>query len=170
MKRLITALILILTSGLNSVQAGVVVGGTRIIYPANQSEVQIALKNKDKCSRHSISLEDLTEAVLNAIQVQISLVCNMAEVITEINKQEAVCNQSLRLTKQLQTKEHELEKITNVIDNLYMDWKCGEITRAEYVRMKAKFEAKADSMKNAIVNLKAEIELSSKGVGNVLET
>lgn len=125
-----------------------------------------ALKNKDKCSRHSISLEDLTEAVLNAIQVQISLVCNMAEVITEINKQEAVCNQSLRLTKQLQTKEHELEKITNVIDNLYMDWKCGEITRAEYVRMKAKFEAKADSMKNAIVNLKAEIELSSKGVGN----
>lgn len=65
-----------------------------------------------------------------------------------------------------ETKEHELEKITNVIDNLYMDWKCGEITRAEYVRMKAKFEAKADSMKNAIVNLKAEIELSSKGVGN----
>ncbi len=47
-----------------------------------------------------------------------------------------------------------------------MDWKCGKITRAEYVRMKAKFEAKADSMKNAIVNLKAEIELSSKGVGN----
>ena len=83
-----------------------------------------ALKHKDKCSRHCISLEDLTEAVLNAIQVQISLVSNMAEVITEINKQEAVCNQSLRLTKQLQTKEHELEKITNVIDNLYMDWKC----------------------------------------------
>ena len=47
MKRLFTALIFILTSGLNSVQAGVVVGGTRIIYPANQSEVQIALKNKD---------------------------------------------------------------------------------------------------------------------------
>ena len=73
----------------------------------------------------------MTEAVLNAIQVQISLDNNMAEVITEINKQEAICNQSLRLTKQLQIKEHELEKITNVIDNLYMDWKCAEITRAE---------------------------------------
>ena len=60
----------------------------------------------------------------------------------------------------------DLNVYDNVIDNLYMDWKCGEITRAEYVRMKAKFEAKADSMKNAIVNLKAEIELSSKGVGN----
>ena len=54
MKRLITALILILTSGLNSVQAGVVVGGTRIIYPANQSEVQIALKNKDNDKRYLV--------------------------------------------------------------------------------------------------------------------
>ncbi|MFT2164114.1 molecular chaperone [Citrobacter freundii] len=54
MIRLITALILILTSGLNSVQAGVVVGGTRIIYPANQSEVQIALKNKDNDKRYLV--------------------------------------------------------------------------------------------------------------------
>ncbi|WP_417026734.1 molecular chaperone [Citrobacter sp.] len=54
MKRLITALILILTSGLNSTQAGVVVGGTRIIYPANQSEVQIALKNKDNDKRYLV--------------------------------------------------------------------------------------------------------------------
>ncbi|MBE4980840.1 molecular chaperone, partial [Enterobacter cloacae complex sp. P3B] len=30
-----------------SVQASVVLGGTRIIYPSNKSEVQIALKNKD---------------------------------------------------------------------------------------------------------------------------
>lgn len=86
----------------------------------------------------------------------------MAEVITEINKQEAVCNQSLRLTKQLQTKEHELEKITNVIDNLYMDWKCGEITRAEYVRMKAKFEAKADSMKMRLSILKPRLSFPQK--------
>lgn len=54
MKRLFTALIFILTSGLNSVQAGVVVGGTRIIYPANQSEVQIALKNKDNDKRYLV--------------------------------------------------------------------------------------------------------------------
>lgn len=30
-----------------SAQASVVLGGTRIIYPSNKSEVQIALKNKD---------------------------------------------------------------------------------------------------------------------------
>lgn len=125
-----------------------------------------AIKNRGKCSRHKIKLEVLTEAVLKAIQVQIALVSNMAELISQINEQSTVCNQSLRLTKQLHEKEHELERTINVTDNLYMDWKCGDITRAEYVRMKAKFEAKATEIQSAISNLKAEIELSSKGVGS----
>lgn len=34
--------------------AGVVIGGTRIIYPADQAEVQIPLKNKDKSSRYLV--------------------------------------------------------------------------------------------------------------------
>lgn len=125
-----------------------------------------ALKSKDKCSRHRISVEDLTEAVLKAIQVQIALVGNMAEVIAEINKQPAVCNQSLQLTRQLSEKEHQLERTIDVTDSLYMDWKCGDITRAEYVRMKAKFETKAKELEDAIVNLKAEIQLASKGIGS----
>ncbi len=37
-----------------SVQASVVLGGTRIIYPSNKSEVQIALKNKDPHTRYLV--------------------------------------------------------------------------------------------------------------------
>ena len=33
------------------VQASIVLGGTRIIYPSNQNEVQITLKNKDAYAR-----------------------------------------------------------------------------------------------------------------------
>lgn len=47
-----------------------------------------------------------------------------------------------------------------------MDWKCGDITRAEYVRMKAKFEQQAEQVKGIIANLQTEIQLSEKGVGN----
>lgn len=46
MKRLITILALVLTTGINIAHAGVVIGGTRIIYPASQSEVQVTLKIK----------------------------------------------------------------------------------------------------------------------------
>lgn len=35
-------------------QAGVVIGGTRIIYPSDQAEVQVSLKNKDSHTRYLV--------------------------------------------------------------------------------------------------------------------
>ncbi|EIF6296535.1 recombinase family protein [Clostridium perfringens] len=125
-----------------------------------------ALKNKSKCSRHSIKLEILEEAVLKAIQIQIAMVENMSEVISEINKQATIVNQSSRLKKQLNEKQKELEKIICVTDNLYMDWKSEEISRNEYARMKSKFEIKAEEIRRIISNIEAEIQSSSKEFGD----
>ncbi|WP_415345776.1 recombinase family protein [Clostridium perfringens] len=125
-----------------------------------------ALKNKSKCSRHSIKLEILEEAVLKAIQIQIAMVENMSEVISEINKQATIVNQSSRLKKQLNEKQKELEKIICVTDNLYMDWKSEEISRNEYARMKSKFEINAEEIRRIISNIEAEIQSSSKEFGD----
>lgn len=38
----------------HSAMAGIVLGGTRIVYPAKQAEVQIALKNKDTDKRYLV--------------------------------------------------------------------------------------------------------------------
>ncbi len=48
--------ILLVGSLLTSVTAwgGIVVGGTRLIYPDNKNEVQISLSNKDLHSRHLV--------------------------------------------------------------------------------------------------------------------
>ena len=123
-------------------------------------------KSKDKCTRHVIKEEVLYEAVLKAVQAQISLMGDMAEVVKEINRTSTVCTQSKRLQQLLKDRSKELEKLTCVTDNLYMGWKCGDITRAEYVRMKAKFEQQAEQVKGIIANLQTEIQLSEKGVGN----
>ncbi len=122
-------------------------------------------KSKDKCTRHVIKEEVLHEAVLKAVQAQISLVGDMAEVVKEINRTSTVCTQSKRLQQLLKDRTKELEKLICVTDNLYMDWKCGDITRTEYVRMKAKFEQQAEQVKSIIANLQTEIQLSEKGVG-----
>lgn len=90
-----------------------------------------AFKSRTMCSRHRISLGDLTEAVLKTIQMQVSLIGNMEKIIDEINQQPAVSNKSFHLEKQLNDKEKELEKMINVIDSLYIDWKYGDITRTE---------------------------------------
>lgn len=54
MKRFIIALTAIFTIGIHLAHAGVVLGGTRVIYPANLAEVQVALKNKDNDKRYLV--------------------------------------------------------------------------------------------------------------------
>ena len=125
-----------------------------------------AFKSRNKCTRHSIKLENLTEAVLKAIQNQISDIQNLSDLITEINKQPVIAKQSISLEKRLSDKKKELEKIVCTSDSLYMDWKCGDITRTDYMRMKARFEEQANQIRQVINNIEEEIILASKGVGN----
>lgn len=78
-----------------------------------------------------------TQYEIQAIQVQIALVDDMTTIIEEINKRRIIKTKSKELERLYQAKQQQLERITVVTDNLYMDWKCGDITRAEYLRMKA---------------------------------
>ena len=55
-------------------------------------------------------------------------------------------------------------KITNLCDNLYIDWKSGDLTRDEYHRMKAKFEQQAEEIRQTIANLQEEQTFVSNGI------
>ncbi|MBV8042859.1 molecular chaperone [Pluralibacter sp.] len=54
MNRVLKVLCGCLIASCCSAQASIVLGGTRIIYPSNKSEVQIALKNKDQHTRYLV--------------------------------------------------------------------------------------------------------------------
>lgn len=64
MKSLFTLLCGCLLVSCFSTQASIVLGGTRVIYPANKSEVQIALKNKDPHTRYLVQswVSDVNDA------------------------------------------------------------------------------------------------------------
>ena len=98
------------------------------------------MKSRGLCSSHTIRDELVEQVVFEAVKRQIDLYGSLAEIIDEINQAPVVRNQSTRLDKLLKTQEQELHKITNLCDNLYIDWKSGDLTRDEYHRMKAKFE------------------------------
>jgi hypothetical protein len=55
--------------------------------------------------------------------------------INEDNSEYIISNKNklsdIRLKKQLSDKKKELNKIVCVTDSLYMDWRCGDITRAD---------------------------------------
>lgn len=121
-------------------------------------------KSRTLCAKHNIRLSVLESAVLAAVQKQIELVDSMAEIIDEITNAPAAHTQSVRLEALLEQRTKELEKITGVMDGLYMDWKSGDVTRDQYRRMKAKLEEQARQLQQTIAHLKNECEMPVQGI------
>lgn len=123
-------------------------------------------KSKTACTTHSIREDVLKEAILIAIQKQIDLVEDMSQIIEDINTLPDLNNKSDRLEKALRAKQMELSKNNTVLDNLYVDWKTGDITQEQFRRMKSKFEADTERITSSIQTIHEEIKLMEKGVTN----
>ena len=121
-------------------------------------------KSRDKCAKYSIRLDILEKAVLAAVQKQIELVDSLAEMIDEINRAPVVHTESLRLNALLEQRTRELEKVTKVLDDLYMDWKSGDITRDQYRRMKVRFEEQSQQLQETIAHIQVECEILAQGI------
>lgn len=119
-------------------------------------------KSSLKCTSHSIREDVLYDAVLTAINRQIDLIGSLDEIIEKINKMPVICTESSQLSNLLQLRIGELEKITWAVDNLYLDWKSGEISKEEYKRMKEKFEKKSNELKKTIDTLHAQRQSMSE--------
>lgn len=121
-------------------------------------------KSKERCTKHSIRLEVLESAVLVAIQKQIELVASLSEMIEEINNAPVVHTESARLNALFAQRTKELEKVSGLLDGLYMDWKSGDITRDQYRRMKVKFEEQAEQLQGTIDHIKGECDTIAQGI------
>lgn len=62
------------------------------------------------------------------------------------------------LDRLLKARRRDLERAFAITDNLYADWKNGDITREEYLRMKEKYSAQASTLKAAIESLQTEYQ------------
>lgn len=123
-------------------------------------------KSKDKCTKHSIRLDLLEKAVLAAIRAQVAMVDSLKDIVAEINQMPNVDTQSIRTQKLLSERNQEVEKIRRIADNLYVDWKSGEINRTDYQRMKKKFEKQIDQIETVIMNLEEEQRRMNKSMND----
>ena len=121
-------------------------------------------KSKEMCTKHSIRLDVLEQAVLVAIQKKIELVASISQMVQEINDAPVVHTESARLNALLKQRQKELDKVTGLLDGLYMDWKSGDITRDQYRRMKVKFEEQAEQLQQAVEHIKGECDTYAQGV------
>ncbi len=120
--------------------------------------------DKGQCTKHTIREEKLTQAVLDAIRIQINLVESLTDTLDAINQNATIKTESTRLSAMLKLREDELQKIIIAIDNLYLSWQSGEITKEDHRRMRANFGEKADRLRETIEKIKDEINTMAKGV------
>lgn len=124
-------------------------------------------KSKLLCTRHTIKEKIIIEVLLTVLQKQIALLAALPEIIAAINKTPVLQTRSAKLNSMLELRQKELDKITNITDNLYGDWKNGDISHEEYKRLKNKYSNQALQLKQIIENLQTECDAIS--VENIKE-
>ncbi len=120
--------------------------------------------SKGVCTTRTVRLDTLERTVLKALNTQIALVDNLAQIINQINKSPRINNQSNRLNAMLKHQEEEHARLTKMTDSLYVDWKNGDITREEYLRMKSEFTVKLDEARLAIDKIKDDCGVIASGI------
>lgn len=120
-------------------------------------------KSKNACTKHTIREDVVVKAVLSAIRAQISLVGSFDEIVEEIKKSSVAGNESTRLTDMLHLRQKELDKIISISDGLYGDWKSGDISKEEYIRLKQKYFSQAEQLKITIQNIQSECQVVAEG-------
>ena len=113
-------------------------------------------KSNKLCTKHTIKVENLNQAVLQAINLHIGLFIDMDEMIEEIRKNTYQDTKTEKMEKLIILKQRDLLKKANLKMNLYEDWKNGDINREEYLEYKQRYETDSKRLKINIQKLQEE--------------
>ena len=113
-------------------------------------------KSNKLCTKHSIKVDNLENAVLQAINLHIDLLINTEEIVKQINESSLQNTKSENMENMIISKQNDILKISNFKRALYEDWKNGDITRDEYLEYKQKYENDIERLRETIDRLKKE--------------
>ena len=119
---------------------------------------------KKICTKHTIRVDKLEVAILMILQQQIKLADRLSEEVERINSAPVVHRESKRLKLALKKSEKQLSEHSSAIDDLYLDWKNGDLTKEEYHRLKRKISEKIAQLEQSLVYLKEEMQVMENGI------
>ena len=120
-------------------------------------------KSKTLCTKHTVRLDTLEAAVFDSVQAQIERLPSLEAVIANIKQASTMQGKPSRLALLLQAREKELQKAEDVLSDLYLDWKNGDMSHAQYCRLKERLERQEKQLNDAIEHIKAEIFSAEEG-------
>lgn len=113
-------------------------------------------KSNQLCTKHSIKVEKLEKAVLQAINFHIDFLIDTDEIVKEIDESSFQNIKNQNIENMIIAKQTEISKISNFKRTLYEDWKNEDITREEYLEYKQKYENDIERLNQNIKQLKNE--------------
>ena len=116
------------------------------------------------CVSRSVREDVLIKTVLQAVQAQVDLTCELGNTLSKINQAKTVNDPSDRLDSLSKQHTSELAKLTSITDGLYHDWKTGIISQEEYFRMKDTYSNQIEQLGNAIQKLEADKRRLQEGI------
>ncbi len=119
-------------------------------------------KSNKLCTKHTIKVENLAQAVLQAINLHINLLIDIDEMIKEIEQSPCKNTKNNNIEKIINSKKNDISRISNFKLNLYEDWKNGDITKEEYLEYKQKYEKDLEKLRINIDELQKERENHKK--------
>ena len=113
-------------------------------------------KCKTACKAHTIRYEKLYHTVLAAIQKMVAVAVNADEVLKETRRNQSAA-ESVDIEKQITAQTQELEKVRNILADLYPDYKNGLLNKDQYLMNKQKHEEEQKRLTQSIRRLKSSL-------------
>ncbi len=120
----------------------------------------------EACVQRSIRIDKLEETVLVFLQKMVEIATEYDEIIKAINSGSKRKNNSDFILKSLEKNIKETEFTNEMILNLYPDWKRGDISKEEYMRLKSDFQKKIEKLNEENKALKEKLEEQENGMEN----
>ncbi len=115
-------------------------------------------KSNKLCTKHTLKVENLEEAVLETIKLHIESFVDTKKILEQVNRTNSKKLASDNIENIKITKQKEIEKLNKLKRGLYEDWKNDYITKEEYIEYKQKYEQDINRLKEIMVNLDKQKE------------
>jgi len=121
-------------------------------------------KSNKLCTKHSIKVENLCKAVLQAINLHMDLLIDTDEIVNQINESDFQHIRNDNIENIIIGRKNEVSKILNFKRTLYEDWKNEDISREEYLVFKQKYENDIERINENIIRLEKEIQRNQEQI------
>lgn len=106
--------------------------------------------------KHGVREEAITQAVLEAINMQIKSLIDIKQLIIQISDLKTVKTEVVNFDKLMSAKKKLISKNRNLKVMCYEDWKDGLIDKQDYLHMNNKYASKINTLSNEIIELMSE--------------